>query len=177
MLLPKTAPPTATRPLAAHNCGIQVHFFFWWSKVLDPPICGPGQQLQSEFRRRSLSGPCDLAVFAMATNATAFTSPLANSNYGSLSVPPQVEYIVDAVSNVSFWTAVWTLLAVAVVYDQSRPSHFEPGKKSRALADGTVQLATLGAKVQLSDLPGSCLLWDLSLTQLIPSLRNTMRNG
>lgn len=62
----------------------------------------------------------------MATNATAFASPLANANYGNMNLPPQVEYIVDAVSNVSFWTAIWTLLALAVVYDQSRPFHSDP---------------------------------------------------
>lgn len=60
-------------------------------------------------------------IFAMATNATAFTSPLANANYGSLNVPPQVEYFVNAVSNLSLWTALWTLLALAVVYDQGMP--------------------------------------------------------
>ena len=55
----------------------------------------------------------------MDTNATSFTSPLANAKYGSVNVPPQVEYIIDAVSNASGWTILFTLLAVAVAYDQS----------------------------------------------------------
>lgn len=51
-------------------------------------------------------------------NITAFTSPLASANYGAINVPPQVELVVDALSRVSFWTVLWTVLALAVVYDQ-----------------------------------------------------------
>lgn len=51
-------------------------------------------------------------------NTTGFTSPLASVNYGAINVPPQVELVVDALSRVSFWTVFWTLLALAVVYDQ-----------------------------------------------------------
>lgn len=51
-------------------------------------------------------------------NITAFTSPLASANYGAINVPPQVELVVDALSRVSFWTVLWTALALAVVYDQ-----------------------------------------------------------
>lgn len=55
----------------------------------------------------------------MDVNATSFTSPLANAQYGSINVPPQIEYVVDAISKASVWTVLWTLLAIAVVYDQS----------------------------------------------------------
>lgn len=54
----------------------------------------------------------------MHPNTTSFTSPLASVNYGSINVPPQVEYVVDALSHVTFWTVFWTVLALAVVYDQ-----------------------------------------------------------
>ncbi|ROW02277.1 hypothetical protein VSDG_02578 [Cytospora chrysosperma] len=54
----------------------------------------------------------------MDANATSFTSPLANAQHGSINVPPQLEYVVDAVSHASIWTVLWTLLAIAVVYDQ-----------------------------------------------------------
>ncbi|CAN8102212.1 unnamed protein product [Discula destructiva] len=48
---------------------------------------------------------------------TTFTSPLANANFGG-TVPLQVEYILDALKGLTFWTGLWTLLALAVVYDQ-----------------------------------------------------------
>ncbi|KAK7734958.1 RNA polymerase C-22 sterol desaturase [Cytospora paraplurivora] len=54
----------------------------------------------------------------MDANATSFTSPLANAQYGSINVPPQIEYVVDAISKASLWTVLWTLLAIAVAYDQ-----------------------------------------------------------
>lgn len=59
----------------------------------------------------------DLRVAAMDVNTTSFTSPLANANFGG-NVPPQVEYLLDALKGVTFWTGLWTLLALAVVYDQ-----------------------------------------------------------
>jgi len=54
----------------------------------------------------------------MAINATAFTSPLASVGIGAVNVPPQLEYVVELVSNASGWTIFWSLLALAVVYDQ-----------------------------------------------------------
>lgn len=53
----------------------------------------------------------------MDVNTTGFTSPLANANFGG-NVPPQVELLLDALKGVTFWTGLWTLLALAVVYDQ-----------------------------------------------------------
>lgn len=52
----------------------------------------------------------------MSVNAT-FTSPLAGANFGG-SVPVQVEYLFDALKGITFWTGLWTFLALAVVYDQ-----------------------------------------------------------
>lgn len=68
-------------------------------------------------------------------NTTAFASPLASANYGAINVPPQVELVVDALSRVSFWTVLWTALALAVVYDQrTLPAHL-PRDRRRPNAD------------------------------------------
>lgn len=53
----------------------------------------------------------------MAANATSFTSPLADFSVGGL--PPQVDYMVNTIANASVMTWVFTLIAVAVAYDQS----------------------------------------------------------
>lgn len=55
----------------------------------------------------------------MDTNSTSFASPLANPQNGNLNIPVQLEYVVDAISHASIWTVLWTVLAIAVVYDQS----------------------------------------------------------
>jgi hypothetical protein len=52
----------------------------------------------------------------MAVNAT--TSPLATIKLGAANVAPQLEYVLDYVSNASAWSILATLLAIAVVYDQ-----------------------------------------------------------
>jgi C-22 sterol desaturase len=52
----------------------------------------------------------------MAANATS--SPLATIKFGAANVAPQLEYVVDYVSNASAWTILATVLAVLVVYDQ-----------------------------------------------------------
>ncbi|KAK3306635.1 C-22 sterol desaturase [Chaetomium strumarium] len=52
----------------------------------------------------------------MAANAT--TSPLATIRYGAANVAPQLEYVVEYVSNASAWTILATILATLVVYDQ-----------------------------------------------------------
>ncbi|KAK3688132.1 cytochrome P450 [Podospora appendiculata] len=55
----------------------------------------------------------------MAANATSFTSQLASVTYGAaINVPVQIDYIVDVLSHASGWTIVFTLLALAVAYDQ-----------------------------------------------------------
>lgn len=53
----------------------------------------------------------------MTTNATSFTSPLADK-FAAVNLPPQLDYVVDKVANAGFWTWVFTLLAIAVAYDQ-----------------------------------------------------------
>ncbi|KAI3317457.1 cytochrome P450 [Xylariaceae sp. AK1471] len=53
----------------------------------------------------------------MASNAS-FTSPLANAIPSAGSFAPQIETIVDAVTNASIVTWVVTIIALAVAYDQ-----------------------------------------------------------
>ena len=59
----------------------------------------------------------------MDVNATSFTSPLASLKYGPVNLPPQIEYVVDAISNASAWTIIGTLLAILVAYDQRALPH------------------------------------------------------
>ncbi|KAH8889779.1 cytochrome P450 [Thozetella sp. PMI_491] len=54
----------------------------------------------------------------MGTNGTTFTSPLASLKYGPVSLPPQIEFVVDAIANTSIWAVLVTVLAVLVAYDQ-----------------------------------------------------------
>lgn len=64
--------------------------------------------------------PCsELGLPGMDTNSTSFSSPLASPQNVNVNIPVQLEYVVDAISHASFWTVLWTVLAVAVVYDQS----------------------------------------------------------
>lgn len=53
-------------------------------------------------------------------NATAFTSPLASLKYGAVNMPPQVEYLVETISQVTGWQIFFTVLGLLVVYDQCR---------------------------------------------------------
>ncbi|ETS82527.1 Cytochrome P450 61 [Pestalotiopsis fici W106-1] len=53
----------------------------------------------------------------MATNATSFTSPLADK-FAAVSLPPQVDYVIEKVASAGILTWLFTLLALAVVYDQ-----------------------------------------------------------
>ena len=50
---------------------------------------------------------------------SSVTSVLANARYGGVSIPPQVDQIVDAVASSGPWTLAFTILAVLVAYDQS----------------------------------------------------------
>ena len=52
----------------------------------------------------------------MAANAT--TSPLATIKFGATNVAPQLEYVVEYVSNASAWSIFATIFAMLVVYDQ-----------------------------------------------------------
>ncbi|KAK3390480.1 cytochrome P450 61 [Podospora didyma] len=54
----------------------------------------------------------------MDVNATSFTSPVATIKYAAASIPPQLEYVFDAVSNASPWAIFGTILALLVAYDQ-----------------------------------------------------------
>jgi hypothetical protein len=56
-----------------------------------------------------------------AVNATSsgFSSVLAGTKYANVALPPQVEYVIEAVSNAGVWTWVITFIALCVAYDQS----------------------------------------------------------
>lgn len=57
----------------------------------------------------------------MASNTTTFTSMLAGSKFASAAgLPPQIDYVIDAVSSVSVWTMLLTVVAMCVVYDQGK---------------------------------------------------------
>ncbi|KAK7423757.1 RNA polymerase C-22 sterol desaturase [Neonectria magnoliae] len=55
---------------------------------------------------------------AVNSTASGFTSVLANAKYPSVNIPPQLDYVVDAISNAGAWTITFTLIALCVVYDQ-----------------------------------------------------------
>lgn len=56
---------------------------------------------------------------ANASSSSAFTSVLAGSSkYGGGVVPPQLDYVFDAISAAGPWTLLLTLFAMCVVYDQ-----------------------------------------------------------
>lgn len=63
----------------------------------------------------------------MDVNSTSFASPLASPQNGNVNIPLQLEYVVDAISHASLWTVLWTVVALAVAYDQSM---FYPGSVS-----------------------------------------------
>lgn len=55
-----------------------------------------------------------------AVNSTGgFTSVLANSKYANVGIPPQLDFVIDAVSNAGIWTWIATIVALCVAYDQS----------------------------------------------------------
>jgi C-22 sterol desaturase len=56
-----------------------------------------------------------------AVNSTSggFSSVLAGTKYANVALPPQVDYVIEAVSNAGVWTWVFTLIALCVAYDQS----------------------------------------------------------
>ena len=55
----------------------------------------------------------------MASNSSV-TSVLANAKYAGVSIPPQVDQVVDAVVSSGPWAVVFTILALLVAYDQSK---------------------------------------------------------
>ncbi|RYP03705.1 hypothetical protein DL764_004966 [Monosporascus ibericus] len=54
----------------------------------------------------------------MSSNATDFASPLAHAGLAGGNLPPQVDHVLDVVSNATISTWLFTLLAIAVAYDQ-----------------------------------------------------------
>lgn len=69
----------------------------------------------------------------MAANAT--TSPLATIKYGAANMPPQLEFVVDYVSNASAWSIIATVFAMLVVYDQCMYSASQPLRPPANRAD------------------------------------------
>lgn len=60
----------------------------------------------------------------MAANVT-FTSMLAGTKYASAAgLPPQLDYVVDAIVSAGPWTMLLTAFAMCVVYDQSMFHYF-----------------------------------------------------
>lgn len=55
-----------------------------------------------------------------ANSTSGFTSILASAKYGGVTLPPQVDQVLETITNLSPWTLALTLLAVCVAYDQSR---------------------------------------------------------
>lgn len=54
----------------------------------------------------------------MEAGVTSFASPLASVRDSRLPIPPQIDYVVDAISNAGLWTIAFTILAVLIAYDQ-----------------------------------------------------------
>ncbi|KAI1412196.1 cytochrome P450 61 [Hypoxylon sp. FL1857] len=54
----------------------------------------------------------------MAANATSFSSPLADFKLAAGNLPPQVDYVLDTIANATAMQWTFTLLAIAVAYDQ-----------------------------------------------------------
>ncbi|KAH7022508.1 cytochrome P450 61 [Ilyonectria destructans] len=55
---------------------------------------------------------------AINYTASGFTSALANAKYPNVNIPPQLDYVVDAISNAGVWTLAFTFIAMCIVYDQ-----------------------------------------------------------
>ena len=58
----------------------------------------------------------------MSVNATSFTSPLAQAEIPSANIASQVDYLRDLISNTGLSTWIFTLLVLAVAYDQGESS-------------------------------------------------------
>ncbi|EQK97534.1 cytochrome P450 61 [Ophiocordyceps sinensis CO18] len=53
-----------------------------------------------------------------SSTTSAFTSVLANAKYAGVAVPPQLDYVFEAIVTASPWTLFLTLFAMCIVYDQ-----------------------------------------------------------
>ena len=53
------------------------------------------------------------------TVSSGFTSIIANSKYANVNIPPQIDYVVDIISNAGVWSVLLTIFLMCVVYDQS----------------------------------------------------------
>lgn len=80
---------------------------------------------------------------AINYTASGFTSALANAKYPNVNIPPQLDYVVDAISNAGVWTLAFTFIAMCIVYDQRAflPFSVNP-QRSVALTSVLSQSAT-----------------------------------
>lgn len=87
-------------------------------------------------------------------NATSsgFSSVLAGTKYANVALPPQVEYVIEAVSNAGVWTWVFTFIALCVAYDQSMLFRYQ-ATQGALLTRALKQLPTSSGKVLLRDRP------------------------
>lgn len=131
------------------GCGC-FHFVVWSSPRLvlhlrhHRPILS--QQKSPSFPRRFAQS----ASIAAMENSTVFTSILASSKVGGVSIPPQLDYVVETISTLSVWTLLLTVLAMCVVYDQCAlwPPPSLPPREHRRLTRTCAQSATSGARAQ-----------------------------
>lgn len=56
---------------------------------------------------------------AVNSTTSGFSSVLAGTKYANVNIPPQIDYVIEAVSNAGVWTWVFTLVALCIAYDQS----------------------------------------------------------
>ena len=67
----------------------------------------------------------------MSVNATSFTSPLAQAEVPSANLASQVDYLRDLISNTGLSTWIFTILAIAVAYDQRESPPSSSGHRCR----------------------------------------------
>ena len=83
--------------------------------LLFPPVFGEFLGATSPLRTTTTTD----GQLTMSSNATTFTSPLAHAGVSMGNLPPQVDRVLDVIANTSIATWFFTLLALAVAYDQS----------------------------------------------------------
>lgn len=53
-----------------------------------------------------------------SANATLTSSIWTATKLGNVNIPPQIDSVIEAVTNASSWTITLTVLAILVAYDQ-----------------------------------------------------------
>jgi hypothetical protein len=114
----------------------------------------------------------------MAANVS-FSSVVANAKFPAVNIPQQVDFILDAISNVGPWTAVFTIVALLVAYDQceSQDENGCPIKEAWFNNPPPLQLAISGTRVPLSGRHLRCPSLGHSWNLSTPVSSNTRQNG